>query len=99
MMETSFVRCQLVARDIKPQREGPRDDFFAPMPKKALFAIVACMRERRRERRLAEVKLVFVDVKKAHFSSRCDEEERVELTDETEEHRKVRKNCRDGCTA
>ena len=35
-----FVRCRLVARDFKPRREGPRDDFFAAMPplgaKKAL---------------------------------------------------------------
>ena len=38
---TSVVRCRLVARDLKPQGEGPRDDLFAVMlaleAKKALF--------------------------------------------------------------
>ena len=27
-----FVRCRLVARDLKPKREGIRDDLFAAMP-------------------------------------------------------------------
>ena len=40
-----FVRCWLVAPDLKPKREAPRDDLFAAMPpleaKKALFAFVA----------------------------------------------------------
>ena len=43
--EKTFVRCRFVARNIKPKREGPRDDMFAAMPpleaKKALFAFVA----------------------------------------------------------
>ena len=47
-----FVRCPPVARDFKPRREGPRDDFFAAMPplreKRALFAYVAGVREKRR---------------------------------------------------
>ena len=47
-----FVRCRLVGRDFKPKREGPRDDLFAAMPplesKKALFAMVAGERGRRR---------------------------------------------------
>ena len=44
-----FVRCRLVARDIKLRREGPRDDLFAAMPpfeaKNALSAQVAGVRE------------------------------------------------------
>ena len=48
-----FVRCRLVARDFKPRREGPRDDLFAAMPpleaKKALFAYVAGVREKKRQ--------------------------------------------------
>ena len=58
----------LVARDFKPKHEGPRDDLFAAMPpleaKKALFAFVAGMREKRRAQGHDEVKLMFVDVKK-----------------------------------
>ena len=55
-----FVRCWQVARDFKPRREGPRDDLFAAMPpleaKKALFAFVAGVRERRRAQGHDEVK-------------------------------------------
>ena len=58
----TFVRCRLV------EREGPRDDLFAAMPlleaKKALFAFVAGVREKRRAQGHDEVKLMFVDVKK-----------------------------------
>ena len=85
-----FVSSWLVARKFKPKREGPRDDFFAAMPqleaKKALFAFGARARAKRRVRDLAEVKLMFVDVKKAHLGVGCDEEERVQLLDEFEEH-------------
>ena len=48
-----FVRCRLAARGFKPTREGPRDDLFAAMPpleaKKALFAYVPGVREKRRK--------------------------------------------------
>ena len=81
-----FVRCRLVARDFKPGREGPRDDLFAAMPpwktNKALSACVAGGREKRREQGQDEVKLVVIDVKKAHFNAKCDGEEWVELSDE-----------------
>ena len=39
----------------------------------ALFACVAMVREKRREQGLDEVKLMFIDVKKAHFHAKCDE--------------------------
>ena len=82
----TFVRCRSVARDFKPKREGPRDDLFAAMPsleaKKALFAFVAGVREKRRAQGHDEVKLMFVDVKKAHLNATCDEEEWVELPNE-----------------
>ena len=55
--------------------------------KKALFAFMA-VRERWRERGLAEVKPMFSDVKKAHLNARCDEEEWVELLEEFGEHRR-----------
>ena len=81
-----FVRCRLVARDFKPKHEGPRDELFVAMPlleaKKALFAFVAGMREKRPVHGHDEVKLMFVDVKKAHLNAKCDEEEWVELPDE-----------------
>ena len=45
-----FVRCRLVARDLKPKRQGRRDDLLAAMPpleaQKGLFAFVAGMREK-----------------------------------------------------
>ena len=67
-----FVRCPLVARDFKPRREGPRDDFFAAMPplgaKRVLFAYVAGVREKRREQR-QEVKPMFINMKKAHLNA------------------------------
>ena len=82
----TFVRCRLVARDFKPKREGPRDDLFAAMPmleaKKALFAVVAGVREKRRAQGHEEVKLMFVEVKKAHLNVKCEEEEWVQLLDE-----------------
>ena len=74
------------ARDFKPKHEGPRDDLFAAMPpleaKKALFAFVAGMREKRRAQGHDEMKLMFVDVKKTHLNAKCDEEEWVVLPDE-----------------
>ena len=78
-----FVRCRLVGRDFKPRHEGPREDLFAAMPpleaKKALFAMVAGVRGRRRRRGLDEVKIMFIDVKKAHLNAKCDEQEWVRL--------------------
>ena len=63
-----------MARDFKPKREGPRDDLFEAMPpleaKKALFAFVAEVREKRRAQGHEEV---------AHLNAKCDEEEWVEL--------------------
>ena len=63
----------------KPRREGPRDDLFAAIPpleaKKALFALFACVagvREKRREQDQDEVKLMFIDVKKAHLNVKCE---------------------------
>jgi len=81
-----FVRCRLVGRDFKPRCEAPRDDLFAAMPpleaKKVLFAMVAGERGRRRRKKLKEMKLMFIDVKKAHLNARCDEQAWVELPSE-----------------
>ena len=75
-----------MARDFKSRREGPRDDLFAAMPpleaKKALFAYVAGVREKRRGQGQDEVKLIFIDVERAHLTAKRDEEEWVDLPDE-----------------
>ena len=74
----TFVRCRLVARDFEPKHEGPRDDLFAAMPpleaKKAPFSFVAVVREKKRAQGHEEVKLMFIDLKKAHLNAKCDEE-------------------------
>ena len=92
--EKTFVRCRLVARDFKPKREGPRDDLFAAMPpleaKKALFAFVAGVREKRRVQGHDEVTLMFVNMEKAHLNAKCDEEEWVELPDDFQKNWEVR---------
>ena len=47
--------------------------------KKLMFRMVAGMRGQRRRKGLSEVKLMFIDVRKAHLNAVCDEEEWVEL--------------------
>ena len=90
-----FVRCRWVAHNFKPTREGPRDDLFATMPpleaKRALFAYVAGVRDGGRQRGQAEVKLMFVDVKKANLNAKCEEEVWVELPSEFEKFGKYAK--------
>ena len=77
-----IVRCRLVGRDFKPRFEETRDDLFAAMPpleaKKVVFRMIAGVRGRRRSKGDAEVKLMFVDVRKAHLNAMCDEEEWVD---------------------
>ena len=61
---------------------------FAAMPpleaKKALFAFVTGVREKRRAQGRDEVKLMFIDLKTAHLNANFDEEEWVALPDEFE---------------
>lgn len=81
-----FVRCRLVGRDLKKKCTEKREDLFAAMPplesKKLMFRMVAGVRGQRRRKRLAEVKLMFIDVRKAHLNTVCEEEEWVELPEE-----------------
>ena len=69
-----FVRCRLVGRDFKVKGVEEREDLFAAKPplesKKLMFRIVAAVRGQRR-RGLEEVKLMSVDVKKAHLYASC----------------------------
>ena len=46
--------------------------------KQALSAYLAAVREKRREKGQDEVKLMLIDLKKAHRNAKCDEEEWVE---------------------
>ena len=50
--------------------------------KKLMFRMVAGMRGQRRRKGLEEVKLMFIDVRKAHLNVECDEEEWVQLPEE-----------------
>ena len=53
-----------------------------------MFWMVAAVRWQRRRRELQEVKLMFIDVRKAHLNARCEEEEWVELPEEFWEYGK-----------
>ena len=53
-----------------------------------MFRMVAAVRGQRRRRGLEEVKLMFIDVKKAHLYARCKEEEWVQLPEEFWEYGK-----------
>ena len=73
----------MVARDFKVKNEKARDDLFASMPpleaKKMMFRMTAGVRGWRRRNNKEEIKLMFIDVKKAHLNAKCDEEAWVEL--------------------
>ena len=69
--EKPDVRCRLVARDFKPKGEKDREDLFAAMPpleaKKLVFQKAVRENGERRRRGQDGIKLMFVDVKKAHL--------------------------------
>lgn len=79
-----------MGRDFTNRGVEEREDFFAAMPplelKKLMFKMVAGVRGQRRRRRLLEIKLMFIDVRKAHLNAVCGEEEWVELPAEFWEH-------------
>lgn len=70
--EDPDVRCRLVARDFKPRGERDRCDLFAAMPpleaKKLLFRKAAAQKRVWRRGGWRRMKLMFVDVKKAHLN-------------------------------
>ena len=80
------VRSRLVGRDFKVNGERDREDLFTAMlpleVKKLLFRMAASMNKSRARRGLPELKLMFIDVKKAHLNSSCDEVEFVYLPSE-----------------
>ena len=84
------VRCRLVGRYFKKKGIEEREDLFAAMPplesKKFVSRMAAGVRGQRRRKGLAEVKLMFIDVRKAHLNAVCEEEECVELPEQFWEH-------------
>ena len=70
-VEKPDVRCRLVARDFKPKGEKDREDLFAAMPplesKKLIFQKAIRENKERRRRGQDGIKLMFIDVKKAHL--------------------------------
>jgi hypothetical protein len=77
--ERPDVRCRLVARDFKPKGEAIRADLFAAMPpleaKKLLFQKAAVENARNRARGKPGIKVMLVDVKKAHLNGFLEEDE------------------------
>jgi hypothetical protein len=77
--ERPDVRCRLVARDFKPKGEAGRADLFAAMPpleaKKLLFQKAAVENARNRARGKEGIKIMFVDVKKAHLNGFLEKDE------------------------
>ena len=81
------MRFRFVGREFKMKGVEERED--PPLEsKKLMFRMVVVVRGKRRRRGLEEVKLMFVDVKKAHLYARCEEEERVQLREELCEYGK-----------
>ena len=70
--EAPEMRCRLVARDFKPKGEKDRGDLFAAMPpleaKKALFQQAVNENARNRACGREGIKLMLIDVKKAHLN-------------------------------
>jgi hypothetical protein len=81
--ERPDIRCRLVARDFRVKGEGPRDDLFAAMPpleaKRLLFKLAAATWDGP-----DPIKIMLVDVKKAHLNGRVDQDTWacIELPDE-----------------
>jgi len=79
--EKPDIRCRLVARDFKPKGEKDRIDLFAATPpleaKKFLFQHAVQENWRRRRARRPGIKVMFIDVKKAHLNGVLKEDERA----------------------
>ena len=79
-----------MGRDFKKKGIEEWEDLFATMPplesKKLLFRMAAGVRGQRRRKGLAEVKLMFIDVRKPHLNAVCEEKLCVELPEELWEH-------------
>jgi hypothetical protein len=78
------VRSRYVGRDFKPKGEDPRAEIFASMPpleaKKILFSRAASQIGEKKK-----LKLLFIDIKKAHMNGVCKEWAFVEMPEEIRE--------------
>ena len=81
------IRSRWVARDFKTKVEKDREDFFAGTPpleaKKLLFKIAAKKMKGAKWGR-EKLKILFMDVRKAHLNAECDDQIYVELPEEAE---------------
>ena len=75
----ALVKCQLAACDFNPRRE---------------VGYVSGVGEKGREKSHGQVKLVFTDMKNAHFNATCEEEEWVELPEEVKKCGRAAKSKR-----
>ena len=73
------VRCRSVAWDFKPKGEGDRSEIFAAMPplesKKLLFQQAVSQNARNRRSGEDGIKVMLIDVKKAHLNGFVGEDE------------------------
>ena len=79
-----------MGRDLKTKGIEERENLFAAMQplmsKKLVFRMVVGVRGQRRRKGLAGVKLMFIDVRKAHLNAVCEEVEWLELPEEFWKH-------------
>ena len=93
------MRCRWVARDFKVKGDG-KENLFAAMPpleaKKTLFALAAPKLKGRTTRRGRKMKLMFIDVRKAHLNAKVDDAQDiyVELPEEAQANGKCGKLLR-----
>ena len=77
--EAPDIRCRLIARDFKPKGEKDRSEIFAAMAplesEKLLFQQAMSQNARNRSRGEAGLKIMLIDVKKAHLNGFVGEDE------------------------
>ena len=77
--EVSDIRSRLCARDFKVRGDGREFDVFASMPplesKRMLFRMAVAAGAIKADRRKGKVKLMFIDVKKAHLNGKLRDDE------------------------
>jgi hypothetical protein len=76
ILKGELTRSRLVAQDFKKKGDNHREDLFAAMPpleaKKALFRMAATRMKGNFTRKARKMKLMFIDVRKAHLNAACD---------------------------
>ena len=79
------VRCRWVARDFKPRGERDREDLFADMPpleaKRLLLRMTKIDDWKNGRKRI--IKVLLIDVRKAHLNAVCEEDAFVEIPPES----------------